>query len=134
MTNQSFKTILLFIVSTFFMVSCSTSEHINKIYKERNIGEVDKAEMEPHVRKYVEMLATGVATSNAFNTANSTNAIAGVQAVFCNCVSKLKDKCLSASQQSFNEEERRIWVKGNSAQIALMSMSYDHFADQDMCR
>jgi len=124
-----FATVLLALLIT----SCATNKHIEAMGKNRQYSKEEKDKIAEHAKKYISMLSHGAAFSSAFDMSNSTNAQKNVQLVYCNCAKKLNDACFAKSSPKFDKQKKRIWIKGNAAEMALHATGNHALADRDMC-
>jgi hypothetical protein len=116
------------------MGSCAQNKYLVSVMKERNYSSDQKKDIDIYTRKYIAMLSNGTAFSNAFNSSPQQRSQELIKSIYCNCYSKLADRCFNKFDKGFSEPEKRIWTKGQAAEISLHASGNGAIADIDMCK
>ena len=116
-----FNKILLSLLA-ISLFGCANIAIKSEFVKTRGYSEADMQDINEQSKAYFDILAKGHTNSNSFNTTEKVNAENRVKAVYCNCQKKLGAKCTS-KPEGLSKDDRALWVKSNSAELALAGMS-----------
>lgn len=131
--DKKMKSVML--LSFIISLSSCVSSQLNKDYYARNYSTKDEELMTPSRKQFADLLVGGSTNLMFASLDNSEGKAQGaktIQQYYCNCMKKLGDKCLGNSKD-IAEENKSLWAKGNSAEMALRAYGYEHLVDKDLC-